>query len=158
MPSLPPPLRFSGTVINLRRRHLDESRRAIVTARIATLPKGQHTSIRSTHPRRCGRTLNVSRSGVRRARTDFETWQLELIAAVERGDIAVSTAAHHHVMGDAYILAGTPFDFTSPRLIGERIRDAHAQLRSGVATTAISACAAARPALPHAWNIRLPAA
>jgi hypothetical protein len=37
--------------------------------------------------------LNVSRTGVQPARTVLEHGQPELVAAVERGDIAVSTAA-----------------------------------------------------------------
>ena len=58
-------------------------------------------------------------------------------------------------------VAGTPFDFTAARLIGDRIRDAHEQLRLRRATTTISACAAAMPerrAPSRASSIRPPVA
>jgi hypothetical protein len=67
----------------------------MVAARIATLAKGsnQHASIEALTQEGATELLNVSRSGVQRARTVLEHGQPELVAAVERGDIAVSTAA-----------------------------------------------------------------
>jgi hypothetical protein len=77
------------------RRHLDESQRAMVAAKIATLPRGtnQHAQICAPTQDNAADLLNVSRSGVQRSRQVLEHGQPGLIAAIERGDIAVSAAA-----------------------------------------------------------------
>jgi aldose 1-epimerase len=48
---------------------------------------------------------------------------------VIEADAFLSTDADAIPVGGPEPVAGTPFDFTHPRLIGERIRDAHEQLR-----------------------------
>jgi hypothetical protein len=60
--------------LNLCQRHLEESQRAMVAARIATLPKGsnQHASIEASTQESAADLLNFSRSGVQRARTVLE--------------------------------------------------------------------------------------
>jgi hypothetical protein len=77
---------------NLKRRHLNESQRSMVAARLATLQKGdnQHSSIELTSQAQASELLNVSVPSIKRARTVPEHGMPELIAAVERGEIAVS--------------------------------------------------------------------
>ena len=79
--------------LNLSRRHLDESQRAMVAARLATMPQGARTDLASidakTQPEAAD-LLNVSRPSVQRARVVLDTGTPELIEAVEQGQIAVS--------------------------------------------------------------------
>lgn len=80
--------------LNLARRHLDESQRAMVAARLATLPHGanQHAQIcASTQPEAAGR-LNVSRRSVQHARVVLDSGTPELIAAVDQGLVPLSHA------------------------------------------------------------------
>lgn len=93
----PDPLRFVIS-LNLARRHLDESQRAMVAARIATLKHGvnQHNEdapIGASSQLEAAQRLNVSRRAVQRARIVLDTGSPELIAAVDQGEIAVSAAA-----------------------------------------------------------------
>jgi N6-adenosine-specific RNA methylase IME4/predicted transcriptional regulator len=80
---------------NLHRRHLNESQRAMVAEKLATLERGdnQHASIEATSQADAAEMLNVSRSAVQRAAVVREHGTPELITAVENGDIAVSVAA-----------------------------------------------------------------
>jgi len=57
--------------LNLHRRHLSESQRAMVAAKIATMKRGdnQHASIEATSQTEAAELLNVSRSAVQRAST-----------------------------------------------------------------------------------------
>lgn len=84
---------------NLTRRHLDESQRAMVAARLATLRDGvrsdrQGASIEAaTLSQPAAATLlNVSRPSVQRARAVLDHGAPELVAAVDRGDVPVSVA------------------------------------------------------------------
>lgn len=87
--------------LNLRRRHLDESQRAIVAAKLANLNKGgaggvteSNASIEALVSQDTAATiLNVSRSGVQRARAVIDEGAPELVAAVEHGVVSVSAAA-----------------------------------------------------------------
>jgi N6-adenosine-specific RNA methylase IME4/ParB-like chromosome segregation protein Spo0J len=81
--------------LNLHRRHLDESQRAWVANKIATLPKGanQHASIEAPSQAEAATLMNVSRSNVQRAAVVEREGAPELGAAVERGLIPVSQAA-----------------------------------------------------------------
>jgi ParB-like chromosome segregation protein Spo0J len=96
--------RFDGTdaealayvvSLNLMRRHLSESQRAMVAARLANLNRGdnQHTAIAATSQGEAARLLNVSPDSIQRARVVQRDGVPELIEAVERGDVAVSKAA-----------------------------------------------------------------
>jgi N6-adenosine-specific RNA methylase IME4 len=83
---------------NLHRRHLNESQRAMVGARLATMRSGDRTDIepclnlsKVSQPEAAS-LLNVSRSTVQFAKQVIERGTPELIAAVERGEIAVSRA------------------------------------------------------------------
>lgn len=80
---------------NLRRRHLNESQRAMIAKRLATLKRGdnQHASIEASSQDEAAKLLKVSRSAVQRAAVVQAKAAPELVAAVDRGDIPVSTAA-----------------------------------------------------------------
>jgi hypothetical protein len=58
--------------VNLKRRHLSESQRAMIAAKIAALPKGSHGG-QSTHEgttrKQAGRLLKVSIDSIKRAKT-----------------------------------------------------------------------------------------
>jgi N6-adenosine-specific RNA methylase IME4 len=81
---------------NLHRRHLNESQRAMVADRLATMPEGRPTKtaqICAVSQEKAAELLHVSRRGVQSARTVREHGTQELVASTERGDIAVSVAA-----------------------------------------------------------------
>lgn len=81
--------------LNLHRRHLSESQRAMVAAKLASLPVGanQHAQICAPSQGDAADLLGVSRRSVQTARAVMDEGAPELIAAVERGDVAVSAAA-----------------------------------------------------------------
>lgn len=82
--------------LNLHRRHLNETQRSMVAARIATLSHGQTQSGQLADvPTQSDAAdmLNVGERTVRRAREVIEHGAPELVGAVERGEIAVSAAA-----------------------------------------------------------------
>jgi len=84
---------------NLHRRHLTESQRGMVAARLANIKHGenQHTledrSIDPSTIKEASHTLSVGEATTKRARTVLANGSAELIASVERGEIAVSRAA-----------------------------------------------------------------
>lgn len=83
--------------LNLHRRHLDESQRAMVAGKLANLERGanQHASIDASTvtQTQAAELLNVSRKSVQRAREVLDHGAPELVAAVERGQVSVSAAA-----------------------------------------------------------------
>lgn len=82
--------------LNLTRRHLSESQRAMVAAKMATLNHGGVRSKGSIDPlssESTAKRLNVSEPSVKRARKVLESGTKVLQKAVERDEIAVSTAA-----------------------------------------------------------------
>jgi N6-adenosine-specific RNA methylase IME4 len=82
--------------LNLKRRHLDESQRSMVAARLATLARGQRQDrqiCRSTTQAEAGALLNVGERSVRSAVLVRDHGAPELQQAVDRGGVAVSTAA-----------------------------------------------------------------
>lgn len=81
--------------LNLHRRHLDDSQRAMVAAKLATLPKGtnQHASVEAPSQAEAAELMNVSRASVQRAKEVLTHGDPETVAAVEKGDVAVSAAA-----------------------------------------------------------------
>lgn len=89
----------SGLVVslNLHRRHLSESQRAMVAARLARLPLGsnQHPPIgeASLSCRAAASQLSVGTRSVERAREVVAHGIPELVTAVDRGGMVVSTAA-----------------------------------------------------------------
>jgi DNA-binding transcriptional regulator YdaS (Cro superfamily) len=87
--------------LNLHRRHLNESQRAMVAAKIATAPEGNPhreakkltASIDAVTQPEAAALLNVSRPSVQRAAAVREQGAPELVAAVEKGEVSVSAAA-----------------------------------------------------------------
>ncbi len=85
--------------LNLHRRHLDESQRSMVSARLANMKRGdnQHTgedgTIGLTSQAEAAEKLNVSTKSVKRATKVLSKGTPELVAAVDAGEVAVSAAA-----------------------------------------------------------------
>lgn len=81
---------------NLHRRHLNESQRAMVAARVANMPSGARTDLASIDARsqpEAAAALNVSRPSVQRAARVQTSGTPELVRAVDEGRVAVSAAA-----------------------------------------------------------------
>ena len=80
---------------NLKRRHLNESQRAMVAAKLATLRRGdnQHSPVGETSQAQAAELLNVGKRSVERAKEVREDGAPELQAVVERGQVSVSAAA-----------------------------------------------------------------
>ena len=80
--------------MNLSRRHMDESQRAMVGARIAQLKKGsnQHACIQAPTQSDTAKMMKVGRTTVQEARKVLDTGVGELVAAVDGGKMAVSVA------------------------------------------------------------------
>lgn len=85
--------------INLHRRHLTESQRAMVAAKLAKLKRGdnqhreKHPSIEVPSTEQAAVMLNVGRASVERARQVLEHGSKEIIEAVEQGQLPVSFTA-----------------------------------------------------------------
>jgi N6-adenosine-specific RNA methylase IME4/ParB-like chromosome segregation protein Spo0J len=81
--------------VNLRRRHLSESQRAMVAAKLATLTHGQRQSGQLAGvptQDEAAALLNVGERSVRRAAEVRDQGIAELQSAVERGEVSVSAA------------------------------------------------------------------
>lgn len=84
--------------LNLKRRHLSESQRAMVASNLAKLPAHRPADKSANLPTSVSQTvaaemLNVSERSVRTARTVQEQGVPELVAAVESGSLSVHAAA-----------------------------------------------------------------
>ena len=85
--------------LNMARRHMDESQRAMVAAKIANLHRGRPTEKESIEPigsitrSDAARLMNVGERSVIRARKVAEEAVPELREAVESGRVSVSAAA-----------------------------------------------------------------
>lgn len=84
--------------LNLRRRHLDESQRAMVAVKLANVPHGGDRSTKSPigdlkTQAQAAELLNVGKRSVERAREVLDEGAPELVQAVERGVVSVSAAA-----------------------------------------------------------------
>jgi N6-adenosine-specific RNA methylase IME4 len=81
--------------LNLHRRHLNESQRAMVAKKIASLPVGanQYGSANLPTQAEAAEMLNVSERSIRHAGKVQDSGVPELAEAVESGRVAVSTAA-----------------------------------------------------------------
>jgi hypothetical protein len=87
--------------LNLRRRHLDTSQRAVIAAKIATLRQGQHqTGKFAALPTQAeaAKMMKVSERSVRDGRKVLDQGDAPLITSVERGERAVSSAARSLVL------------------------------------------------------------
>lgn len=92
---------------NLKRRHLNESQRAMVADKLATMRQGARTDLPVSEPsanlpkveapavaqKTAAKALSISERALRHARATRCTGTPELIRAVERGKLAVSSAA-----------------------------------------------------------------
>jgi N6-adenosine-specific RNA methylase IME4 len=79
--------------LNLKRRHLDESQRALVAARIAKLRLGDNQHSEGLPIGRASELLNVGERTTARAREVLDRGTAALVGAVERGQVSVSAAA-----------------------------------------------------------------
>jgi ParB-like chromosome segregation protein Spo0J len=81
--------------LNLHRRHLNESQRGMVAAKLAELPVGanQHAQICAPSQTAAAELLNVSRRTVQSAAKVNASGAPELAQAVEQGAVSVSAAA-----------------------------------------------------------------
>lgn len=85
--------------LNLHRRHLNESQRAAVAAKLANLPAHRPAANPANLPTspvsqaKAAEMLNVSERSVRAAAKVIHEGDESLVKAVERGDVAVSSAA-----------------------------------------------------------------
>jgi len=82
--------------LNLRRRHLSESQRAMVAARLATMQQGMRTDLASIDAKsqpEAAKVMNVSRATVQRAKAVQELGVSKLVHAVEQDMVPVSLAA-----------------------------------------------------------------
>lgn len=110
--------------VNLRRRHLNESQRAMVAARLANLEQGQRVKtgkFAGLPQSEAGAALKVSERSVRHARTVLERAVPEVVNQVDAGTMAVSTAAE---------LAAKPVDTqraVAKQLAGKEARPGHAR-------------------------------
>jgi N6-adenosine-specific RNA methylase IME4 len=78
---------------NLHRRHLSESQRAMVAAKLATLELGANQHSEGLPIGRTSELLNVGERSVARAREVQERGAPELVRAVQHGVVSVSAAA-----------------------------------------------------------------
>jgi hypothetical protein len=81
--------------LNVHRRHLTESQRAMAAAKIATLSKGsnQHTARAASSQSEAAAAMHVSTDSVQRARKVIEKGSKALQHAVETGELSVKKAA-----------------------------------------------------------------
>lgn len=82
--------------LNLHRRHLNETQRAMVGERLATRPEGRPktTSIDAVSKAEAAELLNVSESSIDRARVIRKEGDPELIAECEAGETSLNDAVH----------------------------------------------------------------
>jgi ParB-like chromosome segregation protein Spo0J len=81
--------------VNLQRRHLNESQRALIGGRLANLDLGanQHSKIAGTSIEVASKLLNVGRASIERAKVLLKHGTPEQIKAVQQGQQSVSAAA-----------------------------------------------------------------
>jgi ParB-like chromosome segregation protein Spo0J len=78
---------------NLKRRHLNESQRAMIAARLSNLKLGDNQHSEGPSIEGSSKLLNVGHASVERAKAVQRTGVPELVAAVDQGKISVSAAA-----------------------------------------------------------------
>jgi hypothetical protein len=79
--------------VNLHRRHLDASQRAMVAAKLADLEVGANQNTPGTPIGAAAKLLNVGRGSIDRARVVLKSGDPEIVKAVESGEKPVSVAA-----------------------------------------------------------------
>lgn len=110
--------------LNLHRRHLTESQRAMVAAKLAQLEVGanQHRSIDLPSQEEAAKMLNVSVPSIKRARAVYTNGDPVLVAAVDRGEVAVSAAAQ---------VATLPVEWQRIIVDHNEVSDAAKEMRQG---------------------------
>jgi hypothetical protein len=94
----PDPLAFVVSM-NLQRRHLNESQRAMIAAKLATMRQGERTDVepsanlQKVSTAKAAETMNISERLVMHAKKVRTGAQPEVVRAVEAGHLAVSAAA-----------------------------------------------------------------
>lgn len=81
---------------NLHRRHLNESQRAMVAARLATMPQGARNDLArlpEVDQPTAANMMNVSGRSLRSAKTVNEGVIPDIVARVDRGEVSVATAS-----------------------------------------------------------------
>lgn len=121
--------------LNLHRRHLSESQRAMVAAKLANMPQGARTdiaSIEATSQTQAAELLNVGRASVQRARDVIENAPAEVVHAVEQGAMSVSLAAKVVDLPDEYKaeIAAAPAE-TIREVAQDAVKRAHVANNSG---------------------------
>ncbi len=120
--------------LNLHRRHLSESQRAMVAAKLAGLPVGanQHAQICAPSQSDAAELLSVSRRSVQSARDVIDNAPEEVVQAVEQGAMSVSLAAKVAALPDADIAEITAVPQEAMREIAQEVvRRAHVANNSG---------------------------
>jgi len=95
--------------MNLRRRHLKESQRAMVAAKIATMSQGARTDlspIDETSQENAAALLNVGKRSVERAAKVLNRGTPDLVEKVERGEVSVSVSAAAAVADQLWLILG----------------------------------------------------
>jgi len=90
--------------LNLKRRHLSESQRAMVASKLAKLPPGRPSEtapIEAVSQSQAADMLNVGRSAVQRAAIVRDHGTPGLVALVETGEASVSAAAQVAMLPEA---------------------------------------------------------
>jgi N6-adenosine-specific RNA methylase IME4/ParB-like chromosome segregation protein Spo0J len=135
--------------LNLHRRHLSESQRAMVAGKIASLRDGQRADLVEGLPiGRAAQLLNVGERSVARARDVLDHGAAELVAAVEYGDVSVSAAAD---VSELPVAEQTELVARGEGQILEaakQIRGARAEARRAERMARVAAMADPSPALP----------
>lgn len=114
--------------LNLHRRHLTESQRAMIAAKLANLEVGNPNFGNSANMQnrvsqsQAADLLQVSPRSVANARTVYTDGAPELVAAVERGDVAVSAAAE---------VAALPEEWQRVITVNGDVKEAAHDLRQG---------------------------
>ena len=133
--------------LNLHRRHLTESQRAMIAAKLATMGEGRPEktgSIDLVSQSQAATLLNVSVPSVKRARVVYTNGEPDLVDAVERGDVAVSAAAE---------VATLPVEWQRVIVTNGDVSEAAKDIRNGRTPDAVSAPSPLSlqlaPAKPH---------
>jgi ParB-like chromosome segregation protein Spo0J len=150
--------------LNLRRRHLDESRRAMVAARIANIRHGGQggTVVNSGIPplkqSDAAERLNVSVDTVKQARKVIDRGVEGLAKAVDSGEISVSAAADVTSLPDAElqkaVAEGPDAVLEAAKKVRREKHERRAALSRAPVASVSAATAAAIPRGPRGFSAR----
>jgi N6-adenosine-specific RNA methylase IME4 len=119
--------------VNIKRRHLDESQRAMVAARLANMREGRPWPSKDNSANfpnnisqhRAAELVNVSTRSVTDARVVLDHGEPELVRAVDQGEIAVSLAANLAKRDQETQVEAARNPARAPVLIKQKLRAAH---------------------------------